>query len=106
MKNIEKPYQKLGAMIENARRTVAGLERQSDLADKLGASQQAVSRWEAGISRPRRSQLSALARVLKLATSELAAVGEYGVLAEELADFATISFDQDRRSRLSASSKT
>ena len=94
MTTLKKPYQALGATIECARRAI-GLDRQRDLADKLGASQQAVSRWEAGISRPRQSQLSALARVLKIPISDLMTDGSYGSAGETLPETATVSFDQD-----------
>lgn len=58
------PYVSMGALIESAR-TSTRLS-QGDLARKLGTSQQTVSRWEAGKSRPRAKQLVALAEALNL----------------------------------------
>lgn len=88
------PYKTLGLLIANARRA-AGFERQGDLADRIAASQQAVSRWEAGLSRPRQDQLSGLANALKVNIARLHEAGNYAVPAEILPDRATISFDQD-----------
>ncbi len=88
------PYEAFGLFLKNARQA-AGFERQSDLADKIGASQQAVSSWEAGRSRPRQSQISALANSLSLAPAKLIEAGGYQVVTEALPEKATVSFDQD-----------
>ena len=45
-------------------RAAAGLPQQADLAEKLGAAQQTISRWERGESRPRADQIPALAKAL------------------------------------------
>lgn len=52
-------------------RAAAGFENQAALAKALGCSQQSVSRWEAGQSRPRQAQLAKLATVLRLDPAEL-----------------------------------
>ncbi|MFH2015978.1 MAG: helix-turn-helix domain-containing protein [Pseudomonadota bacterium] len=54
----------MGAIIEGAR--TGNRLSQGDLARKLGTTQQTVSRWEAGQSRPRAKQLVALAEALNL----------------------------------------
>src|SRR5208282_3504877 len=61
-----------------AARIAAGIDSQSDLAARLGCAQQSVSRWEAGVARPRAAQVSALA----------AAVGVSAVHMLELAGYA------------------
>ena len=53
-----------------ARRKLAGLSQEA-LAEKLGVSRQAVSKWEQGAADPRTSNLLGLAKL-------------YGVSAEEL----------------------
>lgn len=52
-------------------RRAAGLAQQTDLAVLLSISPQAVSRWEAGLSRPRQKQIPVLARVLKADPEDL-----------------------------------
>lgn len=44
---------------------------QQDLADKLGVSRQAVSRWEMGTAKPEIESLSALAKVFGITVDEL-----------------------------------
>ena len=45
-------------------RTRAGIGKQSELSRRLGISQQTVSRWERGLSRPRDKEIPLLATVL------------------------------------------
>src|SRR5688572_8701581 len=45
-------------------RTRAGIGKQAELARRLGISQQTVSRWERGLSRPRDKEIPLLAKVL------------------------------------------
>jgi transcriptional regulator with XRE-family HTH domain len=54
-----------------AARLAAGMAKQSDLASALNVSQQTVSRWEAGIARPKEKQLHAIAVVLKMNPADL-----------------------------------
>src|SRR5690242_9968301 len=88
------PYKQLGALIE-ASRKAAGFELQSQLAEKIGVSQQAVSRWEAGLSRPRERQIPVLATALKVGEAAFRKAAGYGAHSEVLPATATISFDQD-----------
>lgn len=70
------PYIAFGELLAELRRA-AGLAQQSDLAVLVKTSQQTVSRWEAGISRPRDKQLPLLARVLKVDLDKLLAAAGY-----------------------------
>lgn len=94
MNKTKAPYKELGAIIAHARKA-AGFDRQGDLADRILASQQAVSRWEAGTSRPRLGQLNPLASALKINLARLYEAGGYDAPAEIVPDRATVSFDQD-----------
>ncbi|MFC6704864.1 helix-turn-helix domain-containing protein [Flexivirga alba] len=68
-------YEELGRAIR-AGREGNGLE-QAELAGKLGVGQQAVSRWERGGSRPRRTMLPALAEALGVQEGGLLKAGGY-----------------------------
>ncbi len=57
-------YHALGQLIEKLRLD-AGIAQQLELAKLIGSTQQSVSRWELGVSRPRAKQLGALAAALK-----------------------------------------
>lgn len=94
MANLTKPYHKSALFLASARKT-AGLKKQGDLAERIGASQQAVSRWEAGLSRPSSKQIPALAQALNLDESLLRDVVGYGAPAEMVPATATVSFDRD-----------
>ncbi len=71
-----------------ALREICGIATQSELAHQIGTSQQSVSRWEAGTSRPRPSELPKLAAVLKVGVSELSHIAGYAP------EIATVSFDR------------
>jgi transcriptional regulator with XRE-family HTH domain len=74
--NKEPPYVELGALLSVLRQK-AGIAQQSQLAELIKTSQQTVSRWEAGSSRPRASQIPLLARVLRIKAKELFATAGY-----------------------------
>ena len=60
---------KMGIFISEKRK--AQNLTQKDLAEKLGVTDKAVSKWERGISCPDISLLVPLAKILKVTTSEL-----------------------------------
>ena len=69
-------YAALGARIRSIR-SATGIATQAELAHQLGASQQTVSRWEAGTSRPRANELAKLAALLKVDVAELSHAAGY-----------------------------
>jgi transcriptional regulator with XRE-family HTH domain len=69
-------------------RVAQGIATQADLARVLGFTQQTVSRWEAGASRPRSEQIPALAKALHADPQKLFVIA--GHAPEQL----TVSFDQ------------
>jgi transcriptional regulator with XRE-family HTH domain len=84
------PYADFGVRLTSLAQK-AGIIQQSQLATLLGTSQQTVSRWAAGLSRPRYTQMAQLAAALKLKPAqmnELLAAAGYAIKS------ATISFDQ------------
>ncbi|WP_167313328.1 helix-turn-helix domain-containing protein [Ralstonia insidiosa] len=80
-------YAPLGEQIR-ALRAAAGIATQAELAHRLGASQQTVSRWEAGTSRPRANELAKLAATLKIDVTRLSHAAGYTPEAT------TVSFDR------------
>jgi transcriptional regulator with XRE-family HTH domain len=64
------PYASFGRRLTTLR-TNAGLAQQVDLAKLLKTTQQTVSRWELGSSRPRQGQIAALAAILSTSEPEL-----------------------------------
>ena len=72
----EVPYAELGALLSELRQK-AGIAQQSQLAELIKTSQQTVSRWEAGSSRPRAQQIPLLARVLRTKAEELLIAARY-----------------------------
>lgn len=79
-------YSTLGAYILSKRK-LQGIAIQAELAQQLGVTQQTVSRWEAGASRPRTDMLAKLAEILKVETTELSAAAGY------TPNVTTVSFD-------------
>src|SRR5713101_5802420 len=70
------PYQAFGALLADLRRR-AGIAHQAELAKRVRSTQQTVSRWEAGASRPRDKQMPLLASVLNADVDELLRVAGY-----------------------------
>jgi len=85
-------YPEFGKLIAAGRKRV-GLALQSDLAAKLGCSQQSVSRWEAGRARPRLDQFPAIAAVLQEDETKLRQAAGYDV-GEPATAAVTVSFDR------------
>lgn len=85
-------YEKFGQLIAAARKR-KGLE-QGELGRLLGTTQQNVSRWEAGHSRPRLGQVRALALALGEQEETLRISACYGPPAEVLPASVTLSHDQ------------
>ncbi|MGT2501206.1 helix-turn-helix domain-containing protein [Bradyrhizobium guangxiense] len=69
-------YEKLGKLLARLR-LAAGIERQADFAKILNATQQSVSRWEAGRSRPRERQIPQIAGALGADVGELLGAAGY-----------------------------
>lgn len=65
-----KPYPKFGEAVQQLR-VNAGIKTQNDLASLLEVTQQTVSRWEEGSSKPNKRKLLELATVLAVEISEL-----------------------------------
>ena len=68
----------LPSLLEGARTREA--LSQGALAALLGVSQQTVSRWETGLSRPRKPMLGKLASVLDLSQEELRAAMDWRLI--------------------------
>ena len=81
--NSDVPYAAFGAYLGNARLT-AGIASQKELAGVLGATQQTISRWEKGASRPRERELPKLAEALKVDLAELIKAAGYGSALEQV----------------------
>ncbi len=69
-------YQAFGEFLR-ALRAQSGIAQQSDLASLLKTTQQTVSRWEAGISRPRDKQIPMLASALGANAKDLLVAAGY-----------------------------
>lgn len=72
------PYAPFGRKL-TAMRLAVGIAHQAELAEKVGSTQQTVSRWESGQSRPRLAQIPAIASVLNVDAYELSRLAGYGV---------------------------
>lgn len=85
----------LGAYVAQ-RRFEAGIDTQAELARRLGITQQTVSRWEAGSSRPPEGQIGSLAAALGADEVELRRLAGYpaGPVSAAAACLPNISFDQ------------
>jgi len=70
------PYAKFGRLLTQ-RRLEAGIAQQGDLAKRLKIAQQSVSRWERGESRPRTTQIAAIAKAVGAKPAELMTAAGY-----------------------------
>lgn len=80
------PYKAFGTLLVKLRKQ-AGITQQSDLAKIVKSTQQTVSRWELGLSRPRDKQISILATALKTSPEELLTVAGYTAYKIAVATF-------------------
>jgi transcriptional regulator with XRE-family HTH domain len=85
--NKDVPFKRFGELLISLREQ-AGIAHQSQLAAMVRVSQQTVSRWEAGQSRPRSKQLPSLAKALGAGFDELFSAA--GFINPSI----TVSFDQ------------
>ena len=69
-------YRAFGLRLAELRRA-AGIAHQAELAKRVSSTQQTVSRWEAGVSRPRVKQIPLIASVLGYDANELLRVAGY-----------------------------
>ena len=82
-------YKEFGKRLANWR-TNAGFAQQSDLATKLKTTQQTVSRWELGDSRPRQNQIPLIAKTLRISADQLLEAAGYTTKPSPV----VVSFDQ------------
>lgn len=88
MSTIKKPrYEAFGEKLLSLRAS-RGLSSQDELARLLGVKQQTVSRWEAGLSRPRADEIPKLAALMKVAAISLSHAAGYAP------EVVTVSFDR------------
>jgi transcriptional regulator with XRE-family HTH domain len=73
-------YGAFGELLAELRRK-AGMAHQSDLAARVKSRQQTVSRWEAGLSRPRDTQVPVIAKALNADIAELLRAAGYSTKA-------------------------
>ena len=94
MNTMSGSYKVFGEMLERLR-LKAGIKHQAEFATLVKSTQQTVSRWERGLSRPREKQLPLIARVLNLDESaELFAAAGYGSTPIGPKNVAALTFDQ------------
>lgn len=86
---MDNKYKEFGELIASLR-IRAGLTQQSDLAKLLATTQQTVSRWELGTSRPKQSQIALIAKALSFNVNDLLSAAGY----REQSKPAVASFDQ------------
>lgn len=79
-------YPKLGNFLRTARER-SGLF-QSDLATKLGTTQQTVSRWEDGLVRPRYNDIGKIAEILSVCPIDLLVLGKYNIYTHKMCESA------------------
>jgi transcriptional regulator with XRE-family HTH domain len=76
-KTAPAPYTAFGDFVAS-QRVRAGIGKQSEFAKLAGTTQQTVSRWEKGRSRPRPQDIPRVARVLNARVEDLLAIVGYG----------------------------
>ena len=69
------PYPAFGALLARLR-VAAGFIKQQELATALGLTQQSVSRWERGLTRPRSNDIPALEKLVRAKVDELLVAAE------------------------------
>lgn len=74
--NIPAPYKIFGDLLIKLRQQ-AGISQQSELASLIKSTQQTISRWELGLSRPRDKQMPLIASVLKADLNKLLTAAGY-----------------------------
>ena len=74
--DVATPYLAFGQLLVDLRQK-AGISRQSEFAGRIKTTQQTVSRWEAGTSRPRDKQMPLIAAVLNTGVDDLLAAAGY-----------------------------
>src|SRR2546423_1771243 len=74
----EVQYAEFGRLLAELRAR-AGFAQQADLARLLRSTQQTVSRWELGVSRPRDTQISAVAKALNVEAAVLLRAAGYAI---------------------------
>lgn len=74
--SVPSPYATFGRLLLYLRRK-AGISHQAEFAGLVKSRQQTVSRWEAGVSRPRDTQIPVIARVLNADVEELLRAAGY-----------------------------
>ena len=89
-KTNEKAYGAFASLLRKLR-AEAGISNQEDLAKLVGRSQQSVSRWEAGTSRPKPDDIAKLALLLNVPADELLVGAGYKSAASAAG---TITFDK------------
>lgn len=82
-------YKEFGELLASWR-IKSGLAQQSDLANLLNTTQQTVSRWELGSSRPRQNQIPLIAKALRANVNDLLRAAGYSTDAKPV----VVSFDQ------------
>lgn len=91
--STEAPFLSLGKRVAELR-LAAGIPSQAELAAIIGSSQQTISRWEAGISRPRDKQMPRIASALKADIEELLTLAGFSANGERRGKTTIVSFDQ------------
>src|SRR3954464_5385385 len=87
MSEARSPHEALGRLLAELRQK-AGIASQAEFATLVKSTQQTVSRWEAGQSRPRDKQIPLIAAVLRASVDDLLAAAGF------TSKTAVVSFDQ------------